>query len=417
VTTTANLRWSMDDNDKPRPKAPTLAGVAPVGRVVVVGALGHAELPPTHSVETQRMIFEPMSAPDVGAAADSGDALDDEWPDEPPPSSISMEAAPQHASGPPEPAAPPAPEQPATALPPVAVVAPRPTGEALLRSELPTQPSLAEQHAGPEQAADEPAKSARENTEPTTGAPVKSAPAASESPANVEPEPPRSTHEADALHEPSTTGGDANVETPVRAAPRRRPWLWAAAVTTVLVAGGVGAWKYRPLLIHLAHRRAPAAAAAALAPPASPAAVALATSPAPRPIAAPSDAPSSIESPASSGAATAASPSAAAQAPDPSQAVPPPPIPMAAFNAAVARDALDPAEKAVSKCRHGRLFGPIRTTVTFGNDGAVNRCAVSVPFAGTPAGACVIDAVSGVHMPPFFGKLGTVIYKFNIAEH
>jgi hypothetical protein len=36
---------------------------------------------------------------------------------------------------------------------------------------------------------------------------------------------------------------------------------------------------------------------------------------------------------------------------------------------------------------------------------------------GTPAGACVIDAVSGVHMPPFFGKPGTVIDKFNIAEH
>jgi hypothetical protein len=90
---------------------------------------------------------------------------------------------------------------------------------------------------------------------------------------------------------------------------------------------------------------------------------------------------------------------------------------MAAFNAAVARAALDPAEKAVSKCRHGPLFGPIRTTVTFGNDGAVSRCAVSVPFVGTPAGACVIDAVSGVHMPPFLGKPGTVIYKFNIAEH
>ncbi len=413
----------MDDNDKPRPRAPTLAGIAPVGRVVVVGALGHAELPPTHSVETQRMIFEPMSAPEVGAAAGSGDALDDEWPDEPPPSSISMGAAPLHDSGPPEPAAPPALEQPATALPPVAIVAPRPMGEALSRSELPSQPSLAEPHAGPEQAADEPAKSARANTEPTTGAPVKSAPPpksapeASESPASVEPEPPRSMHEADALHAPSTMGGDANVEKPVRAAPLRRPWLWAAVVTTVLVAGSVGAWKYRPLLIHLAHRRAPAAAAAALTPPASPAAVALATSPAPEPIAAPSDTPSSIESPASSSAATAASPSAAAQAPDPSQAVPQPPISMAAFNAAVARDALGPAEKAVSKCRHGRLFGPIRTTVTFGNDGAVNRCAVSVPFAGTPAGACVIDAVSGVHMPPFFGKPGTVIYKFNIAEH
>src|SRR5580704_15911578 len=46
-------------DDKPRPKAPTLVGIGSPEAAVVVGAVGRLELPSTHSVETQRMIFEP----------------------------------------------------------------------------------------------------------------------------------------------------------------------------------------------------------------------------------------------------------------------------------------------------------------------------------------------------------------------
>jgi hypothetical protein len=102
--------------DKPRPKAPTLAGVGPLGSVVVVGAVGRVERSPSHAVETQRMIFEPPS--DATTPSSSSDEVDDEWPDEPPPPSVSMPATataaatagkatvPQAAAQPPEPAQP-----------------------------------------------------------------------------------------------------------------------------------------------------------------------------------------------------------------------------------------------------------------------------------------------------------------------
>jgi hypothetical protein len=56
-------------------------------------------------------------------------------------------------------------------------------------------------------------------------------------------------------------------------------------------------------------------------------------------------------------------------------------------------------------------------TVTFANDGSVSEHVVSPPFAGTPTGACVGDALAQAHVAPFVGKPGVLVYRFYVAPN
>jgi hypothetical protein len=85
------------------------------------------------------------------------------------------------------------------------------------------------------------------------------------------------------------------------------------------------------------------------------------------------------------------------------------------FDALAAERALGTTAKAVAKCRYGKVFGHGQASVTFGSDGAVSRCAVSGRFKDTPAGACVVAALSAVHAAPFAGGPQTVVHPFDVA--
>jgi hypothetical protein len=89
---------------------------------------------------------------------------------------------------------------------------------------------------------------------------------------------------------------------------------------------------------------------------------------------------------------------------------------LAVFNSYAARVALDATSHEVAKCRRGKAFGIALATVTFVNDGSVSERVVSPPFAGTPAGACVADALAEAHVPPFIGKPGVMVYRFYVAQ-
>src|ERR1019366_6869787 len=75
------------DQDKPRPKAPTLVGVGPSSAPPVVGAVARPSAVGPSEV-TRRMIFEPPSDADPRAGSRGGSpeeaGIDDQWPDEPP---------------------------------------------------------------------------------------------------------------------------------------------------------------------------------------------------------------------------------------------------------------------------------------------------------------------------------------------
>ncbi len=92
------------------------------------------------------------------------------------------------------------------------------------------------------------------------------------------------------------------------------------------------------------------------------------------------------------------------------------PTPLAVFNSYAARLALDATSHEVAKCRRGKAFGIALATVTFANDGSVSERVVSPPFAGTPTGACVADALGEAHVAPFLGKPGVMVYKFYVAQ-
>ena len=89
--------------------------------------------------------------------------------------------------------------------------------------------------------------------------------------------------------------------------------------------------------------------------------------------------------------------------------------PASAFDALAAKQALDATTSAVARCRRGKVLGPAHAIVTFGNDGAVRRCAVSPPFLGTVAGMCVANALSQARVPAFVGKPGVVVHPFVVA--
>jgi serine/threonine-protein kinase len=85
------------------------------------------------------------------------------------------------------------------------------------------------------------------------------------------------------------------------------------------------------------------------------------------------------------------------------------------FAAAAARRALEKKKHDLGKCRRGRVYGHGSATVTFANDGSVDRVAVGAPMAGTPTGDCAADALSTVRVAPFSGP-GSVTVKFTVPR-
>jgi hypothetical protein len=61
------------------------------------------------------------------------------------------------------------------------------------------------------------------------------------------------------------------------------------------------------------------------------------------------------------------------------------------------------------------VWGIATATVHFGNDGTVSKVEISVPFTGTPTGACVSETLATARVGAFGGKPGIVPYRFYVA--
>ena len=86
--------------------------------------------------------------------------------------------------------------------------------------------------------------------------------------------------------------------------------------------------------------------------------------------------------------------------------------PTAHFPGIAAKASLDVASHEITHCHKGKVWGTASAFVTFSNDGTVSHVTVGVPFTGTPTGACVGDALSSAHVPPFAGHPVVLNYKF-----
>jgi hypothetical protein len=86
-----------------------------------------------------------------------------------------------------------------------------------------------------------------------------------------------------------------------------------------------------------------------------------------------------------------------------------------AFQNGAAIRALDRKWREIAKCRRGSAWGKASTTVTFAGDGSVTRVDVGAPFAGTPTGDCIADALSGARVEPFADKSAVLVYKVYVA--
>jgi len=342
--------------EKPQPKDPTLVGVGRSDTARVAGAVGHRDREPKYATETQRWIFEPKAEGESQHVAESRssatDALDDGWTDDPPAS---------EAPSPPAPSADDATEvedeRPVVAADAVEAVA------------LPPVAAIAE------------AKTV-EAVAPPPVVPITKAKAEPVlEPANVHPDRPMPAEEL----------APAVPERPRSRAP------WGALIALLIVGGAAGMWW---------RRSTPRAVEATTPPTVTPAA---------------SESARSNSTTAATGAA-AGTPASSASAP-PTEATPttapaasaPSPDPTAPFDARSADHALSATAKTIANCRHGKIFGAGRATVTFGNDGAVSACVLPTAFAGTATGACVTDALSAVRVPPFRGKPKPVAHRFVVA--
>lgn len=58
--------------------------------------------------------------------------------------------------------------------------------------------------------------------------------------------------------------------------------------------------------------------------------------------------------------------------------------------------------------------GSVTMRITFGADGSVRSASAGAPFAGTPEGACMAQAVQGAHVSPFARPTFTVSYPFTL---
>jgi len=434
------------DQQKPLRKGRTLVGVGPSRNAVVVGAVGPRERAPVEASETRRWIFEPKADGEgdesaSGVRASETDSLDDGWSEDPPPS------PPPSPSGPAEDktdvavAAPDAGDtvtlessdavsvvdsrEAAGAVPPrkaatvdsreavtatdvrQAVIALNP-GDAVRRVDAGEAAGTMDRHEAVTAVNTHDAVTAVNthdavtvvNThdavtvvdtrdtvvsavarKAATAPPVPAIAEAKAEPASVEPAPPLTTAEPLPV-------------VPVQIRSRTR---WMPVVALLVVAGAAGVWWHRSTERAPVGAETPAiptASATATAAPTTTTSSAAAAAPAPAPSASPLE--------------TAPAPAPSAAAPSPAAAV--------SFDAKAAKHALDATAKAVANCRRGKTFGTGKATVTFGNDGAVSASVLGAPFAGTPSGACVTEALSGARVAPFHGKPAVVVHRFVVAS-
>jgi hypothetical protein len=416
------------DQQKPLRKGRTLVGVGPSRKAVVVGAVGPREREPVEASETRRWIFEPKADGEgdesaSGVRASETDSLDDGWSEDPPPS------PPPSPSGPAEDktdvavAAPDAGDtvtlessdavsvvdsrEAAGAVPPrkaatvdsreavtatdvrQAVIALNP-GDAVRRVDAGEAAGTMDRHEAVTAVNTHDAVTGVDTRDTVVSAvarkaatapPVPAIAEAKAEPASVEPAPPLTTAEPLPV-------------VPVQIRSRTR---WMPVVALLVVAGAAGVWWHRSTERAPVGAETPAiptASATATAAPTTTTSSAAAAAPAPAPSASPLE--------------TAPAPAPSAAAPSPAAAV--------SFDAKAAKHALDATAKAVANCRRGKTFGTGKATVTFGNDGAVSASVLGAPFAGTPSGACVTEALSGARVAPFHGKPAVVVHRFVVAS-
>jgi hypothetical protein len=357
------------EEEKPQPKDPTLVGVGqvrPSGTAVVVGAVGPRAREPVHASETQRWIFEPKAEgsrkPVAEAQPPTGDTVDEGWPEDPPPPSEALLASAASADA----------DVPDVAAEASVAIVPPPV---VAIAEAKVEPAV--------EAKVEPA--VETNVEPAVETKIEPA-------VETKVEPPAKGNVKRARSEPAPP---LPVVERLASVPDQSPGRsrWLALLALLLIAVGAGAWWFRS-----AH--AVAARATPTAPTASE-----------RPTPEPSGSAAATALPSAS---TSARPTEATPAPAPTDSSATP-EPTASFDARAAKRALDATAKAVANCRRGKTFGAARATVTFGNDGVVSSCTLGASFAGTAAGACVTEALSAVHVPPFRGKPGVVVHRFVVT--
>jgi len=85
------------------------------------------------------------------------------------------------------------------------------------------------------------------------------------------------------------------------------------------------------------------------------------------------------------------------------------------FAPGTAKRTLDSKRRELAKCRRGKAWGYGLATVTFANDGSVDKIALAPPFAGTHTGECATDTLAAARVAPFAGGPRSVPYKFYVA--
>jgi serine/threonine protein kinase len=106
---------------------------------------------------------------------------------------------------------------------------------------------------------------------------------------------------------------------------------------------------------------------------------------------------------------------AAAQAPTGESVVAAAPDKQTPFALDTAKRALDSKKQELTKCRRGKAWGYGLATVTFSNDGYVDKVALAPPLAGTQTGECARGALVHARIEPFGGTPHSVAYKFYVA--
>ncbi len=90
------------------------------------------------------------------------------------------------------------------------------------------------------------------------------------------------------------------------------------------------------------------------------------------------------------------------------------PQPGEPFSTEAAWRALYSTSHEVAGCRRGKVWGGTTATVTFGNDGSVNKVVFRRPFARSTTATCVASVLESVRAPPFHGKQGIVDFWFYV---
>jgi serine/threonine protein kinase len=91
------------------------------------------------------------------------------------------------------------------------------------------------------------------------------------------------------------------------------------------------------------------------------------------------------------------------------------PVARAPFDRRAAVRALDQQWRRVAKCRRARASGKAWTTIQFATDGSVANVTVDTPFAETPTGQCIAEALASVRMEPFADPPAPFAYRVYVA--